>query len=228
MKLILSSIIILLVIHAFENCTPTTHIQGTYTNTNVYRGLSGEEFRFGGDTSTFEYYSRLEGSISKYSAGTWRSDRKKVLIEGFNDESINLLNVKMGFEDYSQGSADRISVIYQYDAIDTFIKVDLTVNNNYLIRLSKDTTFQISMPITSIQLKSYLMYNGLLPSIPPRVDTLYYPEKQINHTDGHKNITLKFSISMIDFYRDKLADSLKIKNRTTLVFRDREFKKISD
>ena len=210
----------------FTGCASIVHVNGRYTN--VFSGIGGEEFRFSREPDRYEFYSRAEGGIRRYSAGTWSQNKKVIFLNGFDDKSINHLDVESKIEDYPNENGDKVIVQFNDDRLDTFTKVDIVVNKTSRIRVSGDSTFFSSLPIGIIQVQSYLVYNNLLPATPSRIDTLYSSEIEVRSAGKSKQIHLKFHVAYEDFYRDRIIDTLTVKDRRTLIWSNKEFRKMRE
>jgi hypothetical protein len=220
----LQIIITFFVILIFEKCTSVAHINGRYSN--VYAEIARQEFKFTQAPNTFEYYATTEGMIRRFSFGAWMQNKKAILLNGFDDKNINVLNVEGKAESYSDGNRDKIIVQYKDNPLDTFIKVDLIVNGVFKVRLPGDTTF-LTDAINTLQVKSYFVHEGFSLGAPSSIDTLYSTEIKVgNMSSQHKMISLKFDVEQKDFYRIKFTDSLTVKNNRTLIWNNKEFKKI--
>ena len=211
----------------FQKCTSIAYISGRYSN--VYVDIAGQEFKFTQAPNKFEYYSRTEGMVREFSSGTWIQNRRTILLNGFDDKDISVLNVENKVEEYPNENRDKFVVKYVDDPLDTFTKVDVIINGYYKIRVSGDTTFFSDMTNTTLQVKSYLSHEGVLLGTNPRVDTLYSPEIEIGSSNGkHKVVFLKFDLSQNSFYRTRLTDTLAVKNNSTLLWHKKVFKKIRE
>jgi hypothetical protein len=222
LKITISFLIVLI----FENCSTTAQVSGRYSN--VYAEIAGVEFRFTQAPNTFEYRATTEGTVRLFSTGTWKQNKKTILLNGFNERNINVLNVDSNTLDYSDDSRDKVVVQYRDNPLDTFIKVDLIVNGVFKVRLPGDTTF-LTDAINTLQVKSYLVHEGLLLGAPPSIDTLFSTEIKVgNASSRHKMMWLKFDVTQQDFYRVKLTDTITVKNNRILKWHTKEFKKIRD
>lgn len=208
----------------FQKCTSITHVSGRYSN--VYAEIAGQEFKFTQAPNKFEYCSRTEGMVRGFSAGTWIQNKRAILLSGFDKKNINLLDVESKTENYSGGNRDKILVRYRDNPLDTFIKVDLIINEIFKVRILGDTTFNTD-EINTLQVKSYLAHEGVLLGTPPKIDTLYSTVIKASNANGqHKVISLNVDVEQKDFYRLKFADSLTVKDSRTLIWHNQEFKKI--
>ncbi len=207
-------------------CASVVRVNGRYAN--VFSGIAGEEFRFSRESNRFEFYSRTEGRIRSYSAGTWRQNKKVIFLNGFDDKNINVLNIESNIEDYPNDRGDKVIVQFNDDRLDTFTKVDIIVNKTNRIRVSGDSTFFSNTPIGTIQVQSYLVHNNLLPGTPARIDTIYSSEIQVRSEGKSKQVLLKFYISYRDFFRDTIVDTLTVKNSRTLIWCNKEFAKMRE
>ncbi|MFX1706511.1 hypothetical protein PV783_21260 [Chitinophaga sp. CC14] len=206
-----------------EACTSAGQVRGRYTN--VFADLTVDELRFSQESNKFDYYSRTEGALKGYSLGTWKQNNRTIFLNGFNDKNINILDVESKVEDYSNENKDRIVVQYKNDPLDTFTKVDIVVNGGSGTRVSGDTTYFVDAIVKTLQVKSYLVHEGLLLGAPTYIDTLYSPGIEMGNLNGHKKILLSLNVAQRDFYRIKVTDTLFIKNRHTIIWRKKQFKK---
>ena len=223
----LQLITITFVVLIYESCTPTTHVNGRYTNVFA-GGVAGEEFKFIRKPNTFEYYSRTEGAVKNYSWGTWAQNKKTIFLNGLNDKNINLLNIESSVQDNQYENKSKIVVQYKDDPLDTFTKLEVVLNENSKVWILGDTTFFTDEAIRTLQVKTYLIHENLLLRTPPCIDTLYSPIIKVSDPDKRSIILLKINVTQKDFYRTQLTDTLDIKNGHTLIWRKKEFKKIKD
>jgi len=207
-----------------QSCASTAHINGSYTN--VFAGMMGEELRFNEPLQTFQYYRRTEGAITGYSAGTWKRDKKELLINGFADVKINVLNVESKIEILHDANRDKLVINYNRDPLDTVVKVDVIINGNVIVPVSKDTML-FSGAIRTLQVKSYINHEGFISTAPQTIDALNSSIITVS-TDNHKAISLNFGVDRKDFYRVKLTDTLVIKNSRILQWGNKKFKKIGE
>lgn len=215
------------IIILFDNCTSTAPIQGRYAI--VYWGIAGEEFKLDPQTSKFDFISRTEGIIREYSAGTWTRNKKTVFLNGFEYNNIKVLEVENKIEEDPNASGNKIVVQYQDDPLDTFIKVDLIINERFKVRIPGDTTFYTESDIRMLQVRTYLGYEGFLLGAPPKIDTLYSPTLEVsNRSNNHKVALLSFKVDWKDFYRVKLTDTLTVKNNRTLLWGKSALKKVKE
>lgn len=149
-------------------------------------------------------------------------------MKGFNDNNIDVLNVESKVEDHPNENRNKIVVRYKDDPLDTFTKVDVIVNGSSKVRISGDTAFFTNAAIRTLQVKSYLVHEGLLLGTPPQIDTLNSPKIEVSDSSKYKVILLKFDVAHNAFYRTKLTDTLIIKNSRTLMWHNKEFKKIRE
>jgi hypothetical protein len=210
----LQVITIAFVVSIFGGCASTAHISGRYTNASAE--VAGEEFRFIQEPNKFEHYSRTEGGVKSYSSGTWMQKKKAIILNGFDDKNINVLKVESKVEDYPNENKNEIVVQYKDDPLDTFTKVDIIVNGSSKVRVTGDTAF-LTAPIITLQVKSYLVHEGILLGTPPHIDTLYSPEIKFNNRNEYKRIFLNFGVTQTEFYRAKLTDTMVVKNSRTLI-----------
>lgn len=208
----------------FEGCISAGHVNGTYTN--VYAGIAGSELRFSRESGKFEYYARTERMVRNYSAGTWMQHKKTIFLNGFDDNNTNVLNVESKVEDAPNENKDKIEVQYRDEPLDTFIKVDVIVNEGPGIRIPGDTTYFTEAAVRTLQIKSYFSHEGILLGNPAHIDTLYSPRIEVANADKHRKILLKLNVDFSDFYRVTLKDTLTVKNRRTLVWGKGTFKKL--
>jgi hypothetical protein len=223
MKILQITILFLIVLN-FENCSTTSQVSGRYSN--VYAEIAGVEFKFTQAPNTFEYRATTEGAVRLFSSGTWKQSKKTVLLNGFDERNINVLNVESKTEDYSDDSRDKVVVQYKDNPLDTFIKVDLIIDGVFKVRIPGDTTF-FADAINMFQVKSYLVHEGFSLGGPPSIDTLSTTEIKVSNTSS-KIVLLKFDVAQNDFYRIKLTDTLTVKNNRVLKWHKTEFKKIRD
>lgn len=214
----------LLIVTFIQSCAPSGRITGRYTN--VVAGIAGEELRFVNNPNKFDYYSRTEGVIKSYSSGTWNRNQGTIFLNGYDDRNLNTLNVERKVEHYFSGDRDKIVVQYKGDPLDTITKVQIIVNETIVIPILTDTTFFTDKSINTLRIKSYLNYKGLLLATDPTVDTLYSQELGTDHLNGRKLILLKINVDKNYFYRTTLKDTLTIKNNRTVIWRNREFRRI--
>lgn len=220
---VLQTIISFFFILFFGNCSTTGQVSGRYSN--VYAEIAGVEFKFTQAPNAFEYRATTEGMVRGFSLGTWKQNRKTILLNGFDKKNINVLNVESKTEDYSDDNLNKIVINYRDNPLDTFIKVDLIVNGVFKVRIPGDTTFFTDV-INTLQVKSYLVHKGFLLGAPSSIDTLYSTEIKVdNASSKHKMMRLKFDVAQNDFYRVKLTDTLTVKNNHTLIWHKKEFKK---
>lgn len=209
----------------FQNCTSTKPIIGRYTYS--FAGIAGEEIDFIQNPNTFEFYSRTEYGLQDYSSGTWTQCKKKIFLFGFNESNLKILDVKCKIEESFDQSRDKVVVQYRDEPLDTFTKVDIIVNGSYNVRIPGDTTFLTDASIRTLQVKSYLVHEGISFGNAPRVDTLYSRKIEVSNTGSrNKMIFLKFDVDQRAFYRSRLSDSLMVKNNRTFKWRKAEFKKL--
>lgn len=153
--------------------------------------------------------------------------QKENLFVVFNESNLKILDVKCKIEDSFDQSGDKIVVQYRDEPLDTFTKVDIVVNGSYNVRIPGDTTFSTDASIRTLQVKSYLVHEGISFGNAPRVDTLYSRKIEVSNTGSrNKMIFLKFDVDQRAFYRSRLSDSLMVKNNRTLKWRKAEFKKL--
>jgi hypothetical protein len=221
-----SIVIAVLITLDLEKCTPSNRIDGTFSNSPS--GMAGEAFKFDSHRYTFEYFTKTEGTTTRYSSGYWTSCNRYISFSGFNDGNIKNLNVTRKIEDYASTTDDKIVVNWVRDPLDTFIKVVMVVNANWEFPIAGDTIILMKSSIKSIQLKSYLGYNGLFLRARPLIDTLYSNQFDSPASAKHKIVSLKFKVEYDDFYRTEISDSLRIKTKKTIIFHNREFKKIDE
>jgi len=207
----------------FGSCTNINHISGTYTN--VFKGIMGSEIRFLQTPDSFKYYLRTEGSVKDYSAGSWIKMKNKIILEGFNNNNINLIAVESTFENYPSYNQDMVVIRYRPKQLDVFTKVDVIINEDKRIRVSGDTVFFSAKKINNIRVVSFYNHDGLLLFNPERIDTLS-SSKITMSVNNYKRIALNFSIKPEDFYRIKLLDTLTIKNNKILLWGNRKMKKV--
>lgn len=207
-----------------EGCVSTVHVKGTYTN--VYAGIAGSELSFSQEPDKFKYYYRTEGRVREYSFGTWRQNKKMIILNGLADSSINVINIESKIEDDPNENRDRIEIQYKDEPLDPFTKVDIVVNDSAGVRIPGDTAYITDAVIRTLQVKSYLVHEGVLFGAPPHLDTLFSPRIEVSNRGKHKRILLKFNVDHNDFYRVRLIDTLTVKNRRTLVWGKRAFKKL--
>lgn len=181
----------------FEGCIPAAQVKGRYTN--VFAGVTGEELRFSQEPKKFEYYFRTEGALKSYSSGTWKQDKKVIFLNGFDDKNINALNIESNVEYLPNENRDKIVIQYKDEVLDTFTKVDVIVNGNPRVRIQGDTTYFTDEAVRKLQIKSYLVHEGLLLGTSTTIDTLYSPEMEVAISTKHKKILLKLSISRNHF-----------------------------
>lgn len=206
-----------------EGCISTVPIKGTYTS--GYAGIVGEELNFFQGPGKFEYAYRTELGIRNYSFGTWRQHKKSIFLYGLADSNINVINIESKFEDDPNEIRDKIEIQYKDEPLDTFTKVDIITNEDARVRIPGDTAYFTDAVIRTLQVKSYMVFDGMWGS-PALLDTLYSPRIAIPNTGKHKRILLKFNVDHNDFYRIRLTDTLTIKNRRKLIWGKRTFKKL--
>jgi hypothetical protein len=205
-------------------CSSAFNINGRYVH--VFAEVSGEELRFSQGNNAFQYYSKTEANLREYSAGTWILKNKKIFLNGFEEKNINVLQVESMIENSSANNMDKIMIQYNDNVLDTFTKVDLIINEVVKIRIHGDTSF-FTEAINTLQIKSYLVYTGILFTTHPKIDTLY-SDKMNFANNKSKTVSLKVDVDQIDFYRAKLLDTLTIKNSRTLMWHKRKFKRIKE
>lgn len=217
---------IILILSIFEGCTSPNHIEGSYTN--VFFGVAGDEFKFSEEPKKFEYYSRTEGVLRAYSSGTWKQDKRSLFLRGYDNKNINVLDVESTVKNNPNENRDEIVVQYKDNHSDTFTKVDVVINGNLQIRIPGDTAFFVDAGVRTLRVKSYLAHEGLLLATPPVIDTLYSLEIKMADPGKYKSILLKPKVDEKDFYRVKFTDTLTLKNRRTLLWHNKQFKKLKE
>jgi hypothetical protein len=220
----LQIIVIAFALFFSEGCVSTVLDKGAYTS--GYAGIAGEKLNFSQESGKFEYAYRTELGIRNYSFGTWKQHKKMIFLDGLADSNINVINVESKVEDDLNETRDKIEIQYKDEPLDTFTKVDIIVNESTGVRIPGDTAYFTDAVTRTLQVKSYLFHDGVLFGTPPRLDTLFSPLITIPNTGKHKRILLKFNVEHHDFYRVRLTDTLTVKNRRTLVWGKRIFKKL--
>ena len=181
------------------------------------------ELRFTESPNRFEYFVRGEMGLLQYSTGEWKSDKNKVYLTGFNDKDRNVLNVETAFANNLNSNGTQVEIFYSTGKAATYIKSVIVINDNTIYEIAKDTILSPEYKVATIQVKSYLSYEGLLSSS-PKIDTLYSQKIKVDEAKD-KKIILKFSVSSEDFFRTKLADTITVKNNHTLLYKKIKFKK---
>jgi hypothetical protein len=223
----LHNLIVFFAISYVIGCAPAVKPQGRYGR--VHAETMGEEFRFSQERSDFEYYLRTEGNVREYSKGMWAKVKDNILVNGFTDENLNLLNITYEFENNNRDIKNAILVKYKFDSLDLFIKTDLIINDTNLIRICSDTSILFDLEIKSVQVKSYLNHKGLLLGPPHLIDTLFSPKVLFTNTSNkNNNLYIKIDVARKDFYRIKMNDTIVIKNNHKLIWRKNVLKKISN
>jgi len=190
------------------NCKTSKQLNGSYVYSNSI------ELRFTESPNRFEYFVRGEMGLLQYSTGEWKSDKNKVYLTGFNDKDRNVLNVETAFANNLNSNGTQVEIFYSTGKAATYIKSVIVINDN---------TISPEYKVATIQVKSYLSYEGLLSSS-PKIDTLYSQKIKVDEAKD-KKIILKFSVSSEDFFRTKLADTITVKNNHTLLYKKIKFKK---
>lgn len=198
-------------------CTPYRDLNGDYLYGNSI------EFRFAESPNRFKYYTKGEMGLLQYSTGEWKLSKNKVYLTGFTDKDINILNVESSVAANINSNGTKVQVIYATEKADAFIRSVVVVNNDSSYEIAKDTILAPEYTVKTIQIKSYLSYQGLLSS-PPRIDTLYSRKIMIDGEKGNA-ITLKFSVNPEDFVRIKFIDTITVKNNRTLLYNNIRLKK---
>ena len=218
-------IISLLILSFFMSCKGIGGIEGTFVK-NYEKLSGGMEFRIAKEPRKFEYKRRNEMGLLAYSKGNWVRDGNKLIMFGYNDQNIRLIDVESKLTDMPNSNLDEIIVQYESDPLDTFVKVDLIINDVTKVRILADTTLVTGARVKNLQVKSYLVHNGLLLGTSPTIDTLYSDKINIDNTsDISKGVMLKFAVQQDAFYRIKLVDTMTIKNRNTLIWQNKKFNK---
>jgi hypothetical protein len=166
---------------------------------------------------------RGEMGLLQYSTGEWKLDKNKVYLTGFNDKDRSVLNVETAFANNLNSNGTQVEIFYRTGKAATYIKSVIVINDNTIYEITKDTTLSPEYKVATIQVKSYLSYEGLLSSS-PKIDTLYSQKIKVDEAKD-KKITLKFSVNSEDFFRTKLADTITVKNNHTLVYDKIKLKK---
>ncbi|HET9055208.1 MAG TPA: hypothetical protein VFN30_00025 [Chitinophagaceae bacterium] len=198
------------------SCSAIMNITGSYRN-------NGTEIKFIKGTKKFEYFLRSEMGTLQYSCGIWKLEKNKLSLFGFNDDNLKTLDVESVFKKDINTDSTQVEVHYNTDNAVTYIKSVVVINDNKAYTVSKDTVLIFDYEVKAIQVKSYLVYSGLLSSN-PKIDTLYSPK--IKPSSEVKNIGLISTVHSYDFNRVKLYDTLTIKNSNTLYYNKIKLKKI--
>jgi hypothetical protein len=208
----LSNLSLVFTILFLPSCGNVHYLNGRYTR---HSGVSSEEITFTQLPNKFEYYFKSEMGVLNYSTGNWIQNKNQVVLNGFTDTNIKTLKVEKDETVDNTISIDKILI--KYSPTEATIKTSVVINNTTVISVSRDTS--LAYPeIKTIEVKSYLSYKGLLSS-PPKIDTLYSQKIEINNSNHNKIITLKFTVSPEDFVREKLTDTITVKNNHTLLWR---------
>jgi hypothetical protein len=204
-KLLIISTVLLLF---FTGCTTVKKINGKYHDGKHI------EFQFTEAPNKFEYYFRSEMGVLEYSTGSWVRNKNQIILNGFDNSSIKILNVENEITNNTEESKDKIYV--QYTTANNLIKADVIINDSSVISISKDTTIFCTTKIKTLQVKSYLSAMGLLSSS-PKIDTLYSSKIRVeNNSKNSKKLILKFTISPSEFARTKLNDTITVKGNILL------------
>jgi len=189
-------------------CSTLKGLNGSYVRSNTI------ELRFTEDPNRFEYFLRGEMGLLQYSAGEWKRNGNKVYLTGFTDENIQAIPVESDVVRDAGSNNVQVQVFYHTDKAVTYIRSVIILNDDSIYTLAKDTIFAFGRKVGTVQVKSYLSYQGLLSSH-PKTDTLYSRKIRVDGDTGDK-IVLKFSVYSKDFVRIALADTLTVKNSRTL------------
>lgn len=210
---------------SFIGCAPVFRVEGDYSNASV-KGIAGDAFRFTRAPDLFQYFSRVEGSTIRFSAGSWAKSKKKIFLHGFDDTHIALLNIETSVADNKLAGKDKIIIHYRSDSLDLFTKLELCLNANCHIQIFGDTVFFVDKGLKSLTFKSYLSHENILLRADPYIDTLYSPEIKIGSSEKYISAFFDVMVSQKDFYRINLSDTLIRKNERTLIWKKKEYKKI--
>ncbi len=214
--------IFIFIILLFENCNSVHYLNGRYANS--YAGVSGEEIIFMQQPNRFEYYLRSEMGILEYSTGSWVRNKNQIILRGFTDSNIKILNVENKITDNADNKS-KVSI--QYTTTSNIIKADVIINDYTVASVSGDTAFFSDLNIKTVQIKSYLSYTGLLSSS-PKIDTLYSSKIEVNNSNNkNKEVVLKFTVNSNDFARTKLTDTITVKKNDLLYHDKIKLKKIA-
>ena len=196
----------------FIGCTTIKELSGSYHDGKHI------EFKFTEAPNKFEYYFRSEMGVLEYSVGSWVRNKNQLILNGFDDSNIRILNVENEITDNADGNKDKINV--QYATANNLAKADIVINDNAVIRVSNDTSFFFPTKIKTVQVKSYLSSRGLLSSS-TKIDTLFSSKIEVNNNRNRsKNVVIKFSVSPSEFARVKLTDTIIVK-RKALLYRNK-------
>jgi hypothetical protein len=206
-KLFIVSVLAILFLATCSN----RHITGSYVL--GYKGISSHQIVFIEQPKAFEYDLKTESGIFEYSAGNWNQNKNYLILYGFNDKNIKVLDVENKVTD----NIGNDKILIQLSPLSNLIKTDVVINNSAVVPVARDTSFVYDGKIEGIQIKSYLSYSGLL-SWQPKIDTLYSSVINPGSTNGVKLITLKFLVNPKDFVRIKLLDTVTIKNNHVLLW----------
>jgi hypothetical protein len=224
MKLELS-IVGVVIFFVFCGCNGTQNISGTFVR-SYGKVIGGMEFKITKEPNEFYYEESGDMGLAEQSKGGWIRNGSKLVLSGYNDQNINLLEIKTDFKENTANLPDMITVQYHRDIFDTSIKVDLWINNEIKVRISGDTSLAMESEVKNLRIKSYLEHNGFSYGNPIRIDTLYSSIIDVNSAENRSNeINIKFDVDLASFYRVKLSDTLIIKSKKVLQWHNALFKK---
>lgn len=201
-QLITSTVLLFL----FIGCTTIKKLNGKYHDSKHI------EFEFTEASNRFEYYFRSEMGVLEYSTGSWVRNKNQIILNGFDDSNIKILNVENEITD----NADENKIHVHYTTANNLIKADVIINDSVVVSVSKDTAISFATKIKTVQVKSYLSSIGLLSSS-PKIDTLNSSKIEVgNNSNKSKKVVLKFTVNPSEFARIKLSDTITVKGNTLL------------
>lgn len=170
-------------------------------------------FSFEKKDSGFEYFLKGEWGILQYSKGKWSKNGKYLYLMGYTDKNLKLLDVN-----YQTQPAEKTQLDINCNTINAPIFTDIIINDTIIYRIKKDTVLMPKFNVKVIQVKSYLVFDGMLP-IKPLIDTLVSVRKEIDNSSD-KQISLNYFVKPEDFVRVVLSDTLLMNNKKIYVTSD--------
>ncbi len=207
-----------------DSCNTVSNIDGNFSEA-LKNQNSSSEIRLSSGTRRFEYSKRTEGSILKYSAGTWMQTKKTIILNGFTADKIDSVDIQAKIQSHA-ASDNLVNITFPHRYLDNYTKAYLLINSNPGILLNGDTVLTVREPITSIQIKCFLEMQDFIFRGPQLIDTLYSPRIKPVRSDTYQSIFLQFDLRLEDFYRVKLTDTIFIKSNRRLNWHNVRFKKL--
>lgn len=203
----------------FTGCRNVKSVSGTYSF--IYR-YSWGHYDFVNGSNKFEYINDGDNNLSGYTEGTWLINKNKLILTGYTDDNIRVLNIDSKITKRElPDNKTKIEINYnsksQANLFTRFVLINLIVNDKQVIRIYNDTILNLSDNIQRLQIQSYpVRTKGLGVTVAFKMkDTLYSKKIEVGESDSI--VKIKFDLDYRDFVRFTYADTFLIKNKNILI-----------